>query len=51
MPVDRAIAAIEESGAPMFRSPARTADSPEIDELARELIKRKRYIISAPTRS
>jgi hopanoid biosynthesis associated radical SAM protein HpnH len=45
MPVDRAIAAIEESGAPMVSiAGGEPLIHPEIDELARELIKRKRYI-------
>jgi hopanoid biosynthesis associated radical SAM protein HpnH len=45
MPVDQAIAAIEECGAPMVSiAGGEPLIHPEIDEIARQLIKRKKYV-------
>jgi hopanoid biosynthesis associated radical SAM protein HpnH len=45
MPVEQAVAAIEESGAPMVSiAGGEPLIHPEIDQIARELIKRKKYI-------
>src|SRR3954453_12630906 len=45
MPVDQAIAAIEESGAPMVSiAGGEPLVHPEIDEIARQLIQRKKFV-------
>src|SRR5437016_6404381 len=45
MPVDQAIAAIEESGAPMVSiAGGEPLIHPEIDEIARQLIDRKKFV-------
>src|SRR5947207_15930493 len=45
MPVDQAVAAIEESGAPMVSiAGGEPLVHPEIDEIARELMKRKKFV-------
>src|SRR6185437_767427 len=45
MPVERAIAAIEESGAPMVSiAGGEPLMHPQIDEIVNELVKRKKYV-------
>src|SRR5947208_2432324 len=45
MPVDRAVAAVEEAGAPMVSiAGGEPLIHPEIDQITRELVRRKRFV-------